>query len=160
MVFTDLMCLQVSGEAVNAYKEELPEYNDIFFHFMKTVFLSSQMIDMNILLKTEHWHLPDGSPGSCPADASIQFPGDKEKTYLLSGDMLAYFDFLMANVPWFNCVQVNAFNSTQDLAARYDRPPVAALLVQGMEDVWKRGSAQAGAAPRPKCRRLVMAEGD
>ena len=153
----------MTGTAVDENIKNLPEYNDIFYWFFKQVFTS--LIDMDFLLKKEHWKQAEtGDPGKSPADACLNLvlkPGDDPKVEsidLLSGRLLQYFDFLVANAPWFNGVHHDAYLSVNEFDDKHDEGAATVELYKGLEELYKTEAASVVQDRPKKRRRLIMEE--
>ncbi len=60
----------------------------------------SKLIDFKRLMDPTWWVSPDGDPGESPFDM-LFFMGDSARD-ILTRRLLQYFNFLNANMPWFN----------------------------------------------------------
>ncbi len=88
--------MQVSAAAVRAHTGELAPYNALWIYMFRV--WTTKCIDLEHLVNPDMWvNVRTSKPGKSPYDSCFA------QRDLLSGPMLAYFDALVANWPYFNC---------------------------------------------------------
>jgi hypothetical protein len=91
----------------------LSNYNSIYEYMLREHFF--KLTDFTILLDSDLWRDEEGNQGDSPFDAS--FRGRD----LLSSKTLEYWDFLVANAPWFNAISSQALDDAKALAKEHDQ---------------------------------------
>ena len=105
-----------SQDAVDNYKggTQLSFYNDIYCYLVVNCFM--KLTDFGNITDPANWLPPEEGNIACPFDAVF------EDIDLLSDRMLQYWDFLVANAPFFNLWHGDAITSVEYL------PPPSSLL--------------------------------
>ncbi len=88
-------------------------YNSTYEYMLREHFL--KLTDFTVLLDADLWRDEEGKPGDSPFDA--MFRGRD----LLSSKTLEYWDFLVANAPWYNAISGPALDDARALAKEHDR---------------------------------------
>jgi hypothetical protein len=135
---------------------EAPMYNEIFFYMFEECF--TKLIDFERLMDPTWWVSPDGDAGESPFDTSF-FAGDRARD-ILTGRLLQYFDFLVANSPWFNGTNCNAFDSVSGIDTHHESSAAMTELRDKMRDRYGTKSAPASVQGKLKRRRLRLEDID
>jgi hypothetical protein len=149
----------VAGQAIETYQEnhgDLPMYNDIFFYMFEECFC--KLIDFERFMDPTWWVSPDGEPGESPFDTSF-FAGERARD-ILTGKLLQYLDFLVANTPWFNGTNSSALDSVVGIDAAHEEPAAMAELRAKMRDRYGTKSAPTSVQGKLKRRRLRLDDVD
>eukprot|EP00961_Rhodomonas_salina_P104177 1402435-Rhodomonas_salina.1 len=112
------------------------------------------MASMQYLFDESTWVSPDSGKGTSPIDSS--YCG----VDLLSGKLLAYWDFIIANALWHNSVHQEALESVKGLAFEHNKPSAIGELDVLLKSVLShaRSSALERAEQPPQRSRALWAE--
>ena len=147
-----VLCEQViASEVGEAEVGDLPEYNDIWAYLLNNVF--STMPSMSPIFQDSYWQLDDGSAGTSIIDAHYL------NRDLLSANLLAYWDWLVANSPWHRHQQASV-HSCDRLAEIHNEPKSLKCLEDVLKTSMKVTSTPASKALQhpSKRRRKIMNE--
>ena len=152
--------VQLIGSAVDGADGDLPVYNNIWAFFFTECFTKT-CIDMEHLVNRALWRTSKGAQGKSPAQCVLShpdFPATKTESgglSLCTPQLMTYFDFLVANAPWYNAVEGEGLTS----CAALDDEHEAGL--QDVHDLLKPlFFNKAGALKEPQRRRLVLDSDD
>jgi hypothetical protein len=146
----------IAFDAVKEVEGGFPNYNALFEFLLTNYFF--KLPDIRRLTDPELWVSEDGKAGESPFDASF------DTRDLLSGKLLAYLDFLVANSPYYNTVNAEVEDALRGCAREHDRHE----NLREMEVLMKRlYGANAKTieldetdAPPPKRRRALLSDLD
>lgn len=145
---------QLNVSDMDAYTGELPQYNDIFLFMFQEVFVN--LLHINYIGEPGNWVIAGNRKDlpATPFDAA--FGHGDQQVDVLSPSMLCYFDFLVANSPYWNGTNAVARDSVEPCLRQHKRIKSAKELDEKLQTLYAKRKPRGGSASKGFCTPLSL----